>query len=227
MSLSHVVFDFGAVLAWPPSSSACARLSQISGIPRDILLGRYYAERAAYDKDEIAPSDYWRGIARGYPAESDENLLSRLAEADVQAWSEPNHATVGWLPVLKRAGYSLGLLSNMPGPFWDTLVSRTEWLHHFDHCLISGKVRLSKPDPAIFSLLVRTLGCDPGDILFLDDSPKNVAAATAYGVRAELYNVFHGGLAAIADRHRLPPPEEPIPDDDRLNDDACAPHAHA
>ncbi|MFW6313467.1 MAG: HAD family hydrolase, partial [Spirochaetota bacterium] len=224
MHITHVVFDFGAVLAWPPSSAACDRLCENAGIPKEVLMSRYFERRAEYDHDSIAAIDYWRSIVEGFPAEHDEPLLARLALMDVESWSEPNPATVEWLPDLKNAGFDLGLLSNMPGPFWDVLRHRIDWLCWFDHTVISGKVKLSKPTREIYALLLETLACDPGEVLFLDDSEANVLAARTAGIHAEVYNVFDGGLAGIAARYSLPLPEEPRPDDARLSDTACAPH---
>ena len=224
MPITNVVFDFGAVLAWPPSSAACERLRENAGMPKDVLMSRYFKRRAEYDHDSISAIDYWRSIVDGFPAENDEALLARLALMDVEAWSEPNRATVDWLPVLKDAGFVLALLSNMPGSFWDVLQHQVEWLRLFDHTVISGKVQISKPSREIFELLLGVLACDADEVLFLDDSEANVSAARDVGLHAEVYNAFDGGLASIAKRYSLPLPAEPQPDPARLQDTACAPH---
>ena len=47
--------------------------------------------------------------------------------------------------------------------------------------IISGRERLTKPDPAIFRLAAERFGHAPQDLLFVDDSAKNVEAAQALG----------------------------------------------
>lgn len=45
----------------------------------------------------------------------------------------------------------------------------------------SGLEGVMKPDPAIFRIVCERFGLEPGEILFVDDSARNVAAAEALG----------------------------------------------
>ncbi len=229
MQIKNVVFDYGSVLAWPPSSNGCARVANTAGIPASVLMERYYLERHAYDRDTISNIEYWHRIVSGYPAAEDKDLLHRLAELDVEIWSDPNKATVEWLPSLKKSGLTLAILSNMPESFCTALEERDIWLNIFDHRIFSGRVKLNKPEPAIYKLLLNTLSteagpCRPEEVLFLDDLEHNVIGARYMGINAEVYNVFTGGLTAIAEQYGLPIPYEAPPPESRLLDSACAPH---
>jgi putative hydrolase of the HAD superfamily len=231
MSITSIVFDYGSVLSWPPSSAACHRIAALSGVPEEVLLARYFVERSAYDRGEIDPVTYWQRVVRDYPAASDPTVLAQLVELDVEIWSDPNETTIEWLPALKAHGVTLGILSNMPVSFCTALEARDRWLDIFDHRIFSGRVNLNKPEPAIYELLLRTLSpdgtpVDPGSVLFLDDLSANVAGARAVGISAELYSVFGGGLPEIAARYGLPVPTEVRPPADRLADTRCAPHHH-
>ena len=46
---------------------------------------------------------------------------------------------------------------------------------------------VAKPDPAIFALLIDRYRLDPAATVFVDDSPRNVEAATAAGLQAVLF----------------------------------------
>ncbi|GAA1768273.1 HAD-IA family hydrolase [Luedemannella helvata] len=54
----------------------------------------------------------------------------------------------------------------------------------FDHLFFTWRLGCRKPDPAAFSAVARALGPDSTEILFVDDSAVNVAAARAVGWRA-------------------------------------------
>ena len=54
----------------------------------------------------------------------------------------------------------------------------------FDDIIISGKVGLVKPDPAIFRLLLDKIGRAAEECIFIDDSSANVAAAQRLGFAA-------------------------------------------
>jgi 2-haloacid dehalogenase len=58
------------------------------------------------------------------------------------------------------------------------------FLDHFDGVLVSGEVKLIKPDPAIFELLVERHQVDPATAVFVDDSPANVVSAAGLGFDA-------------------------------------------
>ena len=88
---------------------------------------------------------------------------------------------------LQAAGQPLYFLSNMPAPFADHLERQYPVLSAFQAGVFSSRVRLSKPDPAIFALAARRFGQAPGELVLLDDSPANVAAAQAAGWRALLF----------------------------------------
>lgn len=57
-----------------------------------------------------------------------------------------------------------------------------------DLIVVSAEVGLEKPDPAIFALTCRRLGLEPGECLFVDDDPANVAGARRAGLHAEVYS---------------------------------------
>jgi len=60
-------------------------------------------------------------------------------------------------------------------------------LRRFRGITVSGRVKLVKPDPAIYALHAQTFGLAPDATLFFDDNPANVEAARTVGWRAEQY----------------------------------------
>lgn len=56
-----------------------------------------------------------------------------------------------------------------------------------DDVLVSGRVGIAKPDPAIFRIAMDRFALDPARTLFTDDSAPNIAAAAALGFRTELF----------------------------------------
>lgn len=77
-------------------------------------------------------------------------------------------------------------LSNMPTAFADVLEARCPWIARFEAGLFSGRVKLAKPDAAIYAAAESQLGLEPSNTLFLDDSVPNVAAARLRGWGAEI-----------------------------------------
>lgn len=89
---------------------------------------------------------------------------------------------------LHGAGIPLYLLSNAPA-FLDAWLrgpshARHPFLGRFRDYVVSGHVRCSKPDAAIYELVCRTGGFQPGTAVLIDDNLPNVEGALAFGMHA-------------------------------------------
>jgi epoxide hydrolase-like predicted phosphatase len=56
-----------------------------------------------------------------------------------------------------------------------------------DLIVYSHEAGVAKPDPRIYAITCERLGVQPGEIIFLDDSPTNIAAARDFGLHAVLF----------------------------------------
>jgi HAD superfamily hydrolase (TIGR01509 family) len=63
-------------------------------------------------------------------------------------------------------------------------VKRHAFFAHFRQLVISGKLLLLKPEPAIYRHLVETTGIVPAESVFIDDLARNVVAARESGLHA-------------------------------------------
>jgi putative hydrolase of the HAD superfamily len=90
--------------------------------------------------------------------------------------------------------YNIALLSNTNVVHWSQL-SSTDVFSRFDRTFLSFETGHFKPAPAAFEQVIACYGCDPGDILFIDDSPKNVEAACKLGIDGRLAH----GLSAVSE----------------------------
>jgi putative hydrolase of the HAD superfamily len=84
---------------------------------------------------------------------------------------------------LRGAGLRTAVLSNSWGEHYpDDVLDR-----EFDEVVISGRVGMRKPQSEIFHYTARLLGTDVTRLVFVDDLPPNIEAATALGMRAVLH----------------------------------------
>jgi HAD superfamily hydrolase (TIGR01509 family) len=77
----------------------------------------------------------------------------------------------------------------------------------FDHLFFSHRLRRRKPDPAAFAAVAGHLGASGPEIVFIDDSPVNVAAARAAGWHGFDYHdvaQLRHDLARVADQTVMP-----------------------
>ncbi len=180
---TRVVFDIGNVLIhWDPK----------------VLYRTIFASEAEVEHflTEILPPEWNLEQDRGRSwAEAEAERIALFPDhADhIRAfrarWRETvPHAIAGTVAILERlkaAGVPLYAITNFAS---DTL-AEAKILYpflatHFIDIVVSGDERLLKPDPAIFQVLLRRQKLRAEDCVFIDDSPRNVAAAAALGFHA-------------------------------------------
>lgn len=185
IAIDTVVFDLGGVLIdWDPRH---LYRTIFTGPDAEADMERFLAEVCTPEWN--AEQDRGRTLA-----EATAHLVEKhpeqaeLIEAYYGRWDEmlgePIDGTVRIAQALKRGGLRLVALSNWSAETFPRARHRMAFLDDFDGVLISGAVGLIKPDRAIFDLLSRRHEVDPRRAIFIDDSPKNVAAAAEAGFDA-------------------------------------------
>jgi 2-haloacid dehalogenase len=178
-----IVFDLGGVLVdWDPRYL----YRQLFGGDDDAM-ERFLAE--------ICTSEWNRQQDAGRPfAEAVAELVERHPEhADLiraydERWEEmiagPITASVDLLAALKTASYPVHALSNWSTEKFALVRPRYRFFDWFDEIVLSGEVKLIKPDPKIFALLLERIGRRAQQCVFIDDLDVNVAAARRLGFKA-------------------------------------------
>lgn len=86
------------------------------------------------------------------------------------------------LEELDGRGRPLYAITNWPADTFPPPADRFGFVSRFRDVVVSGQVKLMKPDPAIFRLALDRFGLQAAATVFIDDNPPNVAAARALGV---------------------------------------------
>lgn len=86
------------------------------------------------------------------------------------------------------AGIDMCLLSNDVLEWSEFLTEYHGMNPYFKDKIVSGEVRLRKPDRAIFECAIERLQCKPEDCIFVDNSVKNLRVAEELGMTAILFN---------------------------------------
>jgi 2-haloacid dehalogenase len=96
--------------------------------------------------------------------------------------------SVAILKALKEAGVPVHAISNYNREKFDIARGLYPFLDAFDELILSGDVRMVKPDPEIFKLLIRRRDLDVRRTVFIDDSADNVATADQLGFATIHFN---------------------------------------
>ncbi len=201
MSPDTVLFDLGNVLVdWNPRHLYA---KVFAGRPREMEHFLTHVVTGAWNvrHDLGLPfQDNVAGLAALHP------WYAREIEAFWHRWPEtiggPITGSVDLLEALHARNVPLYALTNWSAETFPWAEENLPFLSRFRAITVSGRVRMAKPDPAIFALTERDFGIDPARTLFVDDSARNIATAAARG-----YAVHHfrdpAGLRDCLDAHGL------------------------
>ena len=171
-SIRSVVFDLGGVLIdWDPR-----HLYRRIFRGDEAAMERFLAEVCTpeWNEEQDAGRSFAEGVAllqARHPEHRD-----RIAAFHLR-WEE-------MLRDVKAAGNPVYALSNWSAETWPIAERRFEFLSWFDGVVVSGRIGLRKPDPAIFQHLLERFGLEAEQTLFVDDSERNVEAARRLGFEA-------------------------------------------
>lgn len=184
MALRAVVFDYGMVLTGPPNAEAHATLVRITGLPAERFESLYWVDRHAYDEGKLTGVEFWEKFLRDSGLNLAPGAVSELNQWDARMWTTQNPIMLDWQLELKRRGILTAILSNMGDNVLENMKKEFDWLGRFDVLVWSFQLRMAKPEPAIYLRVLKELGAEPGEALFLDDKLVNIEAARALGMRA-------------------------------------------
>jgi HAD superfamily hydrolase (TIGR01509 family) len=126
---------------------------------------------------KISSAELWRSAGVN-PALEDE-YLQRYRLMD---------GLIDFLDTVCSRGMELWVLSNDISEWSRKSRQRFGLERYFKGFVISGEIGVRKPDSTIYIHLLEKSGAQPRDVIFVDDRPRNIAAAEALGIATVLFN---------------------------------------
>ena len=194
------------MICFPPAPEKIARAAADAGLPTDRFLQAMWKDRLPYDGG-MTPQEYWRGVAAHASTEFDDSLIEQMVQHEIGFWNTFDARVIQWIKTLREAGFTIGILSNLPAPIADALRGTEGFMEHFDHVTFSCELRLFKPQAAIYEHSFRGLNVAPEETLFIDDRQENVDGARAVGMHAELFTTWKEFVSVVPGRYGLPVPK--------------------
>ena len=87
------------------------------------------------------------------------------------------HESIELLYELKKKNYSCYILSNWSSETFEGMTDEYNFLKDFDGMIISGDIKLVKPDKKIFELAIDKFNLTPNETIFIDDRIENINSA--------------------------------------------------
>lgn len=179
--MKAVIFDLGGVLLnlhFDRAVSAFAKA--VPGVTEDAAERILSAKmKNRYEKGEWTTEEFYHALREELNADFSFSHFKKCWE---NVFSENRPVT----DLLPRIGEHcrLALLSNTNELHMDYIEKEFSFCRYFDDIYLSYKLGLMKPSKEIFDHVSASMGVEPGQCLFIDDSGENVKAAEKSGMEA-------------------------------------------
>jgi 2-haloacid dehalogenase len=181
-----VVFDFGGVLFdWNPAYLYRRFFNGDMAAAADFLTEIGFE---AWNEQQDAGRPFDEAVAelcQKFPQYT--SLIHAYHDHYEESILGPIQSSVDLLAALKKAGFPLFALSNWSVEKFEIIRPRYAFLDCFDEILLSGSVKLNKPDPRIFQVFLERIKRSASECVFIDDSIQNTTAAAQLGFIAVHY----------------------------------------
>ena len=184
--IKNVIFDCGQVLIRYNEVEIASNYTDNASdaeILGKVGMSRKYWEK--FDRGTLLEEDYLKQVKQELP-EHLHTAVEKLSEE----WVMRCPAMPGMEEIVydvKKAGKKLYLLSN----FNKRLRYEQHYipaLKYFDALVISGEIKVAKPDKEIYEYLLSTYNLVPEECIFIDDNPANIAMAESLGIHGYLFD---------------------------------------
>lgn len=179
------IFDIGGVLVRYNAEELAQFISDARGVESDTVKTLLYHDLLyKIETGRISDIDYYNDYVR--------KVLPGLSFDDmVNLYAQYFEIRPGFelMLELKGQGAKVYTLSNLAG-FHKKAVERKipGFFEQFDINFLSFEMRLHKPEPEIYKEVIERIGEKPENLIFFDDSPKNVEGAIAAGINGILFS---------------------------------------
>lgn len=186
--IKTIAFDLGGVIMTIDQPQAISRFKEIGAIEVEKWLDPYTQTGIFGDLEHglISVEDFRRELNR---------LIGKELTAEQCAYAWQGYAkdvpmrNLELVKKLRQQGYRVVLLSNT-NPYMMQWAMSPKFDGHghslsdyFDHCYLSYQLQMMKPSEEIFRHVLAQEQVLPQEMLFVDDGPRNVAAASQLGIR--------------------------------------------
>ena len=180
--IKAIIFDMGGVILRTEDKTSRTELAKHFGLSREQLEDLVFNSPSAMAATvgTIGEREHWRAVWQGL------NVPEAEWEACEAAFWKGDFLDQTLISFLRsqQGTRVTALLSNAWSGAREALTHKHPCLDAFDISVFSYEVKLAKPDPAIYDLILARVGVEAQQAIFLDDNEANIISAGNLGIKA-------------------------------------------
>jgi HAD superfamily hydrolase (TIGR01509 family) len=181
--IKNVIFDLGRVLYnfWPREDLLALGFDEARA---NRFMERVFDNPAwrEADKGMITVAEHINNVRKSFPDMADD-----LQQVFGEGWKDRlitiMPESLDFYYEVKKRGFRIFIITDFAADTFAHCRARDTFFDEAEGIIVSARENLLKPDPAIFRCLLSRYALDAEECLFIDDLPKNIAAAKDLGMQ--------------------------------------------
>lgn len=186
--IENVIFDVGKVLVEFDWETVMERLGFDEDTVREVA--KATVQSKTWDKADggfMSPDEFLTEFISNAPDYEKEIRLFWEHQAET-IWKYDY--VEEWFAALRAAGKKIYILSNFPEKLYHDAQKELSFAKEADGAIFSWMEKLTKPDTAIYELILSRYGLVPEQSIFIDDRQVNLDGAAKVGIHTLLFTGY-------------------------------------
>lgn len=205
--IKAMIFDVGGVLAIDAPRYFLSEVSVKEGVEIEELVGIWKKHFPILVRGQMTENEFWLAFIKDLNLEiPEEEQLSRF-KSMIRLFILLDKEFLSYLRELKseiakerpKEPVKFAILSNNVKEWSAELEEQGDLQGVFDVIMYSCEEKIVKPDPELYSRLLKRLGAAPDEVIFIDNKAKNVQGAKAIGMYGLVFTTPDEFKAQMAD----------------------------
>ncbi|MBI1975272.1 MAG: HAD family phosphatase [Parcubacteria group bacterium] len=184
--IKAVFFDLGGVIVTSVSDPFFAYAAQLLRVGKKTIAHGWLTYRPLLERGMVSYRACMQMLGKHCGLQGIPPHMVKAIANSYRKFAKVDRRMLALIRLLKRRGYVVGLISNTHEKH-TAINFKRRIFKDFDALVLSYRVGLMKPDPAIFKLALLKVGVKPHEAVFIDDNAEFVKAAKKLGMQGIVF----------------------------------------
>lgn len=183
--IKAVLFDLDGIVMWPREEYYSVRYAREKEVPVERINEFFLND---FKSCVFGTCDLKESISAHLPKWSWEGDADAFLARWFEAEGKTDPRVLEIIDALRAKGYPCYIATRQEKYRMRYLLEEVGLGKHFDGTFVTCEIGFDKSEKEFWERVLEKLALSPGEILFFDDRKENVEAASAFGIRARLYD---------------------------------------